>query len=450
MQITEASSDGLKRTLKVVVGASEIGDRMTARLDDLKGTVQFKGFRKGKVPVAHIRKVYGRSLMGEVLQETIRETSSKAIKERKERAAAVPEIELAKESEIEKVFDGKADLSYEMRFEVLPEIKIADFGTLNLERLVADVDAESLDKALAQLVERNVVFTSEEGAAAATGDRVTIDYKGSIGGVAFEGGDGEGLSLVLGNANFIPGFEEGLIGTKSGQSLDVNGRFPDAYPVKDLAGKDAVFAVTVKNVEKPAKPAIDDEFAKGLGAEGLDNLKELVSTQIKSELDNAARAKLKRELLDALEKAHTFELPPSLVAREFDIIWNQLTKSLESQGKSLADEGKSEDEAKAEYQLIAQRRVRLGLVVGEIGDKNRIEVTQDEMRRALMEHARRYPGQEKFVYQYFEKTPGALQELRAPIFEDKVVDFIIDAAKPVEKKVTREELLRQVEEVTQS
>ncbi len=450
MQITEASSDGLKRTLKVVVGASEIGDRMTARLDDLKDTVQVKGFRKGKVPVAHIRKVYGRSLMGEVLQETIRDTSSKAIKERNERAAAVPEIELAKDAEIEKVFEGKADLAYEMRFEVLPEIKIADFAKLNLERLVCDIDEASLDKALAQLAERNVTFTEDADAAAAIGDRVTIDYKGSIDGVAFEGGEGEGLSLVLGNANFIPGFEEGLVGTKAGQSLDVNGRFPEAYPVKDLASKDAVFAVAVKKVEKPATPAIDEDFAKGLGAEGLDNLKELVSAQIKTELDGAARMKLKRELLDALEKAHDFELPPSLVAREFDIIWNQLTKSMEAQGKTLADEEKTEDEAKAEYQKIAERRVRLGLVVGEIGDKNRIEVTQDELRRALMEHARRYPGQEKFVYQYFEKTPGALQELRAPIFEDKVVDFIINAAKPAEKKVSREELLKQVEDVTQS
>jgi trigger factor len=450
MQITEASSDGLKRKLKVVVGSAEIGDRMSARLTDLKETVQFKGFRKGKVPVDHIRKVYGRSLMGEVLQETIRDTSSKAIKERKERAAAVPEIELAKDSEIEKVFDGKADLSYEMSFEVLPEIKIADFEKLNLERLVCDVDDASLNKALAQLAERNVTFTEDEGAKAATGDRVTIDYKGSIDGVAFDGGEGQGLSLVLGSANFIPGFEEGLVGTKAGQSLDVSGRFPDAYPVKDLATKDAVFAVTVNKVEKPSTPAIDEDFAKGLGAEGLDNLKELVSAQIKTELDGAARMKLKRELLDALEKAHDFELPPSLVAREFDIIWNQLTKSMEAQGKTLADEGKTEDEAKAEYRLIAERRVRLGLVVGEIGDKNRIEVTQDELRRALMEQARRYPGQEKFVYQYFEKTPGALQELRAPIFEDKVVDFIINAAKPAEKKVSREELLKQVDEVTQS
>lgn len=450
MQITEASSDGLKRKLKVVVGASEIGDRMSARLGELKNTVQVKGFRKGKVPVDHIRKVYGRSLMGEVLQETIRDTSSKAIKERKERAAAVPEIELAKDSEIEKVFDGKADLSYEMSFEVLPEIKIADFASLNLERLVCDVDGVSLDKALAQLAERNVVFAAGDGATAAMGDRVTIDYKGSIGGAAFDGGAGEGLSLVLGNANFIPGFEEGLIGAKAGQSLDINGRFPDAYPVKDLASKDAVFAVTVKLVEKPSTPAIDEDFAKGLGAESLDNLKELVSAQIKTELDGAARMKLKRELLDALEKAHDFELPPSLVAREFDMIWNQLTKSLEGQGKTLADEGKTEDETKSEYKAIAERRVRLGLVVGEIGDKNRIEVTQDELRRALMEQARRYPGQEKFVYQYFEKTPGALQELRAPIFEDKVVDFIIAAANPAEKKVSREELVRLVDEVTQS
>ncbi len=451
MQITEANQDGLKRTLKVVVGAAELGERFLSRLDQVKDNVQLKGFRKGKVPVAHIKKVYGRSLMTEVLQDAIRDTSQEAIKERKERPAQMPAIALSEDQdEINRVIDGKADLAYSMTFEVLPEIKIADFSTFKLERLVADVDDATLEKSLGDLVQRAANFDVVEGHAAEKGDRVTITYAGTINGEPFEGGTGEGLSLVLGNANFIPGFEDGLIGIKTGEDRSVSGTFPAEYPVETLAGKDAVFAVTATLVEKAAPATLDDDFAKALGAEGVGNLKELVSKQIKAEFDAAARTKLKRELLDTLEKAHDFELPPSLIDREFDGIWKQLEMSLQQQGKTFADEGKSEDELRVEYRAIAARRVRLGLVVGEIGSQNKIEVTQDELRRALMEQARRYPGQEKFVYEYFEKTPGALQELRAPIFEDKVVDFVLEKANPAEKKVTREELYEQVKAVTES
>jgi trigger factor len=451
MQVTETSSEGLKRKLKVVVGADELGERFSAHLDKIKDQVQLKGFRKGKVPIAHIKKVFGRSVMNDVLQETIRETSNKAIVDRKERPAMMPDIALAENAPaIESVVDGKADLAYEMSFEVLPEVALADFKSLKLERLVADVDDEQLNKALEELAERNQSFQAEEGRAASEGDRVTIDFKGTVDGVAFDRGSGENLQLVIGNAGFIPGFEEGIKRTKKGESRDVNATFPAEYPVADLAGKNAVFAITVKEVEKPVKAEINDEFAKGLGTEGLDNLKSLVSAQIKRELDQASRQKIKRELLDALESAHSFELPPSLVEREFDAIWKQVTDGLQREQKTFADEGKTEEEARAEYRKIAERRVRLGLVVGEIGDKNKIEVTQDEMRRALMEHARRFPGQEKNVYEYFEKTPGALQELRAPIFEDKVIDFVLELAKPAEKKVSRQELLDSLEKAAEA
>ena len=451
MQVTETSSEGLKRKLKVVVGADELGERFTAHLDKIKDQVQLKGFRKGKVPISHIKKVFGRSVMNDVLQETIRETSNKAIVDRKERPAMMPDIQLADgASEIENVVDGKADLAYEMSFEVLPDVKLTDFKELKLERFVADVEDEQLNKALEELAERNQTFAVEEGREATDGDRVTIDFKGTLDGVEFDRGSGENLQLVIGNAGFIPGFEEGIKGAKKGESRDVKATFPAEYPVAELAGKDAVFAITVKEVEKPVKSEITEEFAKSLGAEGLDNLKELVSAQIKRELDQASRMKLKRELLDALETSHSFELPPTLVEREFEAIWRQVTEGLAREGKTFADEGKTEDEAKAEYQKIAERRVRLGLVVGEIGDKNKIEVTQDEMRRALMEHARRFPGQEKNVYEYFEKTPGALQELRAPIFEDKVVDFVLELAKPSEKKVSRQELVDSLEKVTEA
>ena len=449
MQVTETSSEGLKRKLKVVVGADELGERFSAHLDRIKDQVQLKGFRKGKVPVAHIKKVYGRSVMNDVLQETIRETSNAAITERKERPAMMPDISLAEDGgKFDDVVDGKADLAYEMSFEVLPDVNLADFQSLKLEKLVAEVDDEQLDKALTELAERNQAYAAEEGREATDGDRVTIDFKGTIDGVAFDRGSGENLQLVIGNSGFIPGFEEGIKGAKKGDSRDVKATFPAEYPVAELAGKDAVFAVTVKEVEKPIKAEINDEFAKGLGTEGLDNLKSIISMQLKQELDQASRMKLKRELLDALEGAHKFELPPTLVDREFEAIWRQVTEGLAREGKTFADEGKTEDEAKAEYRTIAERRVRLGLVVGEIGDKNKIEVTQDEMRRALMEHARRFRGQEKQVYEYFQKTPGALQELRAPIFEEKVVDFVIDQVKPVEKKVSRQELMDSLEKAT--
>ena len=329
MQVTETSSEGLKRKLKVVVGADELGERFSAHLDKIKDQVQLKGFRKGKVPIAHIKKVFGRSVMNDVLQETIRETSNKAIVDRKERPAMMPDIALAENAAaIESVVEGKADLAYEMSFEVLPEVALTDLKSLKLERLVADVDDEQLDKALGELAERNQTFAAEEGRAAEEGDRVTIDFKGTIDGVAFERGEGENLQLVIGNAGFIPGFEEGIKGAKKGESRDVKATFPAEYPVADLAGKDAVFAITVKEVEKPVKTEINDEFAKALGTEGLDNLKELISAQIKRELDQASRMKLKRELLDALETAHTFELPPTLVEREFEAIWKQVTEGL--------------------------------------------------------------------------------------------------------------------------
>lgn len=466
MQIIEANEDGLKRTLKVVVGAAEIEQRLASRLDQVKDSVQLKGFRKGKVPVAHIKKVYGRSLMTEVLQDTIRDTSEKAIRERKERPAQMPNISLSEDQdEINEVIEGKKDLAYSMSFEVVPEIELADFATIELERLTADVDEATLQNSIDDLLKRAGSFEADPERKAETGDRVTITYAGTIDGEPFEGGTGEGLSLVLGNAGFIPGFEDGLIGAAKGEAREIECRFPDDYSVEKLAGKDAVFKVTVSEVEKPVEAVLDDEIAKAFGAESADNLKELVSRQIKSEFDKAARVKMKRELLDRLEALHAFELPKSLVEREFEGIWRQVEQGrkqgqtgtetgaetgTEAGEEAGGDAGKSDEELRSEYHAIAERRVRLGLVIGEIGAKNLVEVTQDELRLALMEQARRYPGQEKFVYEYFEKTPGALQELRAPIFEDKVVDLVLGKVRISEKKVTREELYERVKAATES
>ncbi len=449
MQITEVNTDGLKRTLKVTVGQNELGERFNQRIDEIKDRVQLKGFRKGKVPLAHIKKLYGRSVMAEVLEQTVRETSSKAISDRNERPAMQPAIDLPEdESEIEKVIAGEADLAYSMSFEVLPEIAVADLSKMQLERLVVDVTPEAIDEVIADLKKRSTTYEAEEGRVASNGDRVTLDFVGKIDGVPFEGGEDKDMAVIVGQGNFIPGFEEGLVGVKAGDEKVVKATFPEKYPEEKLAGKEADFEVKVSEVAAPKVPELDDTFAQSLGAENVDKLKELITQQLQQEYAQAARVKLKRELLDELEKAHDFELPPSLVDNEFESIWKQLADSMLREGKSFEDEGKTEDEARAEYRKLAERRVRLGLVIGEIGDKNKIQVSQDELRRALVDQARRYPGQEKFVYEYYEKTPGALAQLRAPIFEDKVVDHIIEQVKPTDKTVTKEELTKALNEAT--
>jgi trigger factor len=446
MQVTETSTDGLKRTLKVVVGAGELSERFTTRLDEVKDTIQIKGFRRGKVPLGHIKKVYGRSLMAEVLQDLVEKSSKQALSDRQERPAMQPEIAFSEDKdEIEQVMDGKADLAYTMSFEVLPKIELIDMANLELEREVVEVDEETVDKGVAELVERNVAFEVEDGRAASEGDQLKIDFVGSIDGTPFEGGAGDDMEIVIGRGGFIPGFEEGLKGAKAGDEPTIKATFPAEYQVAELAGKEASFATKVKSVAKPVKPEINDELAKGFGLDSLEALRKVMRERIEGEYADFSRNKLKRELLDRLDNAHTFALPEALVSQEFDQIWAQVMDSLQKSGKSFEDEGKTEEGARAEYRTIAERRVRLGLVLAEIGDQAKVEVTQEELRNALFREARRFPGQEKMVYEYFEKTPGAVQQLRAPIYEDKVIDHIVAQAKLTDRKVTREELLKMPE-----
>ncbi|HEX4893510.1 MAG TPA: trigger factor [Hyphomicrobiaceae bacterium] len=447
MQVSVTNSDGLKRTLRIVIDQGELGERFSSRLGQVKETLQIKGFRRGKVPEGHIRKLYGRSLMAEVVQQAVEETTQKVIAERKERPAFQPKIDFPEDKdEIERVMSGGSDFAYSMSFEVLPEISVSDLSALKIERLVADVPDEAVDKALNELAERNTKFTPEDGRAAEDGDQLTIDFVGKIDGVEFEGGKAEDVPLVLGKGAFIPGFEDGLKGAKAGEDRVVTATFPAEYQVATLAGKTAHFDVKVKAVAKPEKPAIDDELAKGFGADSLDVLKDRIRSQIQREYEQISRAKMKRAMLDELDKLHAFELPPTLVDNEFEAIWGQLQRSMEQANKTFENEGKKEDDVRAEYRRIAERRVRLGLVLGEIGEKGKIEVTQDELRSALIEQARRFPGQERMVYEYFEKTPGAVAQLRAPIFEEKVVDYIAQEAKPTERKVGHEELLKPIDE----
>ena len=447
MQVSVTNSEGLKRTLRVVVDQGELGRRFSTRLDSVKDNIQLKGFRRGKVPAAHIKKLYGRSLMAEVVQAAVEETSQKAIEERNERPAFQPKIEFTEDKdELERIMSGASDLAYSMVFEVLPPIALAELSALKLERLVADVPEEAVAKALNELAERNTRFEAEEGRTATDGDQIKIDFVGKVDGVEFDGGKAEDVPVVLGKGGFIPGFEEGLKGAKAGEERAVSATFPAEYQVSTLAGKTAVFDTKIREVARPVKPAIDEELAKGFGTESLDQLKERIRAQLQREYEGVSRAKMKRAMLDELDKAHAFELPPTLVENEFNAIWTQLTRSMEQAKKSFADEGKSEDEVRVEYRRIAERRVRLGLVLGEIGEKAKIEVTQDELRGALFEQARRFPGQERMVYEYFEKTPGAVSQLRAPIFEEKVVDHIATQAKPTERKVPVEELLKPLDE----
>ena len=446
MQIKEVTSEGLKRELEVVIATAELNERFEGRLNQMKDTVQLKGFRKGKVPVNHLKKVYGKSVMLEILNDAIKETSAKAIEEREERPALQPDIVLPEDPQkIDRILNGEDDLAYSMSFEVLPKIDLVDFTTLKLERLTVEVEDKDREDAIEKLIDNNMGYEAEEGRVAEDKDQLTIDFLGKIDGEPFEGGSAEDIEIVLGQGHFIPGFEEQLVGAKAGDEPLVEVTFPDDYGAEHLRGKAATFETKVKSVAKPKRPEANDEFAKSLGLEGIDKLNELMSGRIADEYAQATRSMLKRNLLDELEKTHQFELPPTLVEREFEGLWEQLTKSMEQNGKTWEDEDKTEEDARKEYQGIAERRVRLGLVIGEIGDKNKIEVGEEELRNALVEQVRQFPGQEKAVYEYYQKNPAALAELRAPIFEDKVVDFITELAKPTERKVTKEELQKALE-----
>jgi trigger factor len=443
MQVTETTTSGLKRELKVVIGQGELGQRFQSRIDEVKDQVQLKGFRKGKVPESHIKKLFGRSVMAEVVQQVVEETSRKAISDRNERPAQQPTVGFGEDkAEMDRVLAGQGDLAYTLSFEILPKITITDLSALGLEREVAEVSQEAVDKAVADLVERSVRYEVESDRPAAMGDRLTVHYVGRVDGNEFEGGRADDAELVLGEGQLLPGLAEGLLGAKAGEERVVAAKFPEEYGAKDLAGKDAEFTVAVKEVAKPVLPEVGDEFAKTLGAQSLAHLREMLRGRIGVEYASVTYSKLKRQVLDALDKAHDFALPESLVVDEFEAIWRRYKASVRSEGEAAGEPEKPEEETRAEFRKLAERRVRLGLVIGEIGERQKIEVTQDELKRALIARARSFPGQERTVYEYYEKNPAAVVELRAPIFEDKVIEHILEQAKPADKRVSVEELLR--------
>ena len=449
MQVTESVSDGLKRVFDVTVSAADLEARLTERLGELKDRVRLNGFRPGKVPVAHLKKLYGRAVMAETIEAVIQETNAKFVDERGLKLAMEPRVTMPEEKQaVESVLEGKSDLAYQVALEVLPKIELADFSHIKLERLVADVTEPEMDAALERLAADNRPYNPKgEGAKVETGDRATINFVGRIDGQPFEGGSGENVPVDVGSATFLPGFEDQMIGMAVGETRLITVTFPATYGNQQLAGKEAAFEVTVKAMDVPGTVAMDDAFAVALGQASLAALRETLKGRIQQDHAARSRQKLKRKLLDELDAAHKFPAPPTLVEEEFKNVWTVVENDLKSQGRTFADEGTTEEKAREEYRAIAERRVRLGLVLAEIGDRNKITVNENELNRALVERMRQFPGREQEIWDFYRKNANALASVRAPIFEEKVVDFIIELAQVTDRQVDREELYKEDEDL---
>ena len=446
MQVTETLSEGLKRELKVVIPASDLEAKLVAKIDEIKDQVRINGFRPGKVPASHVRKLHGKSLMGEIVQELIGETTRKSLEEREEKAAMQPQYNMTEdEDEAMKIMDGKADLEFDIIYEVMPAIEVADVSDVEIERPVVEVDESEVEERMMQIGESSRPFEAKEGKAD-DGDKVLMSYLGKIDGQAFDGGTDENAELVLGSNTFIPGFEEQLVGVAAGDETVVKVTFPDDYGADHLAGKEAEFEIVVKEIQAPGELEIDDEFATKLGLDSLDKLKEILRDQVVSQYGAMTRQRVKRQLLDKLDELHKFDVPPTLLEQEFENIWKQVNSEMNEAGKTFEDEDTTEEKAKEEYQAIAERRVRLGLVLSEIGDKNEIKVNDEEVQRGIMQRAQQFPGQERQVFEYYTQNPDALASIRAPIFEEKVVDYLLELVKVEDKTVTKEELEQMISE----
>ena len=435
MQVNETSAEGLKREFKVVVPSNDVESSMVARLTEIGNSVSVPGFRPGKVPISLLKKRYGDAVKGEVLERTIQDSWQQALTDKGLRPAAQPKVEIV-------TFEDGVDLEYTLAVELLPEIEPIDFSKIELDRRVVKVTDDEVAKTLERLAESRRVFEAVDGRAAEKGDQVVIDFTGKIDGEEFAGGAMNDFELEIGGAAFLPGFDDEIAGMKGGDNKTVKINVADDHPNDQLRGKEVEFDVSVKEVREPKAAAVDDELAKASGMENLDALKEAVVEQLGREYSQLSRAHLKKELLDKLSEEHSFELPQGIVDAEFDGIWKQVLDAKERDGLDPDDKEKSEEELKVNYREIAERRVRLGLLLAEVGRANNISVTQDDLNRAIHAEASRFPGQEARVLEYFQKDANAMQELQAPIFEDKVVDFVIEMAKINEQEVSVEELMR--------
>jgi len=440
MEVTEKSADGLDRRFQVKVSAAELDEKLHARLKDIKGQVHLKGFRKGKAPVSYLKKLYGKGVLSEIVQEMVAESSQKAFADRDLQPATQPHPHI--HSNMEEVLEGKSDLEYDVHAEILPTFEPADVTKLKLTRPVADVPEKDVEEAVTRIAEQQTTYAPrKDGQKAKKGDKVTADYVGRIDGEEFPGGKGEQIDIVLGSGSFIPGFEDQLMGAKKDDNVEVTVAFPEDYNAKDLAGKQALFDVNIREVQAPEKVEINDELAKKVGVDSLDELRAKIKDRIEADSKQLSRAHVKRALLDKLDEAHEFELPKGMVDAEFNQIWEQV----QAAELDEEDKDKSEEELREEYRKIAVRRVRLGLVLAEIGKRAEVAVPQEEIQREIINVARSYPGQEKEVLELYQKNPGALQQIRAPLFEEKVVDYIIERAEVTEKKVSLEKLMEDPE-----
>jgi trigger factor len=434
MQITETNAEGLKHEFTVVIASNDIEQKMQDRLTEIGKTVRLPGFRPGKVPMPILRKRYGASLLGEVLESTVSDSSAQAIAEKGLRPAMQPKIEIVS-------FKEGTDLEYKMAVEVMPEIKPIDFSALELERLRPEIPEEEVDNALKRIAEPHRKGEAVDRPAE-KGDVLVMDFVGSVDGTEFPGGSATDYRLELGSGRFIPGFEDQLVGVKAGDERTVEVTFPADYGNDELAGKAASFAVKAKAVEELKPATIDDEFGKELGFDDLEGLRKAIRDQLERDYNGLARQRLKRKLLDELAVRHDFPVPPGMADLEFDTIWKQFEQAREQNKEVVADDaGKSDDELKSEYRAIAERRVRLGLLLAEIGQSNSLTVSPEEVNRALFEEARKHQGYEKQVIEFYRGNPQAMANLRAPIFEDKVVDFILEMAKVTDKPVSIADLL---------
>ncbi len=442
MNVTETLSQGLKREFQVVLNAADLKTRLDDELQNLQGKAKINGFRPGKVPVGHLRRLYGRSVMADVVQNAVNEANQKIVADHGLKLAFEPQIKFPEnKDEIEAAMEAKGDLAFTVALEVLPKIELADLSDVSLVKPVTETPEADVDAALERMAGQNRPFASKgDDAVAEKGDRLLISFTGTLEGQPFDGGTGTGIPLDLGSGQFIPGFEDQLQGAKKGEQRTVSVTFPENYTATHLAGKPAEFAVTVDDVQAPGELKIDDELAKGFGMESLDALKAAIREQLGRELGAQSRRKLKKSLLDALDTKYAFELPPTLVDQEFGSVWSQVEADMKEAKKSFADENTTEEEARAEYRKIAERRVRLGLVLAEIGEQAKIQIADDEVTQALIERARQFPGQEKEVWEFYRKNPQALAEIRAPIFEEKVVDHLLGQVKVEDQTVSREAL----------
>lgn len=439
MQVTETNTDGLKREFTVVISAKDLNEKTEARLSELGQNIKVPGFRPGKVPMSVLKQRYGQNVMGEVLERAVQDSSAQALQERGLRPAMQPKVEITK-------FEEGKDLEYTMELEIMPEFEPMDFSKLELERVEVEVPEKEVEEALERIAsQRTETKPLKTPRKSQKGDVLVIDFKGTVDGEAFPGMDAEDHHLELGSNAFVEGFEDQLIGLDKGDNKDVKVTFPKEYVNDKLAGKEAVFNVTVKDILEAVPAKLDDETAKAYGEENLEGLKNRVRQELGKDYGQLSRSKMKRELLDKLAENHDFSVPAGMVDAEFDTIWKQIEEAKKNDALDEDDKGKSDEQLREEYRKIAERRVRLGLLLSEVGRLNSIDVTQEELNSALIQEAQRHPGQERQVIEFFQKNPDALANLRAPIYEDKVIDYIMEQAEVTDRKLTVEELQAELE-----